>query len=258
MTEIIVQYDSIEPDTIPADAPAVAGYVGGRWPDYSQLVAQFPQARHKSVAVSATEDADILDVESGDASAPEAPGWFARQKARGLALPGFYADASTMPELTAALEGAAIQRSGYVLWIAWYNGSDAIVPGYEAHQWTDTALGRNLDQSSCLPSFWAAAPSPTVLNKIDYSWFATGPFSSKWGDLDERAVVQAYDAARTSPRLHWLRLRRLRAQLTFLADRVRTVAERQPLPNGRPSWSRYHRGWRFQQLVHRAQNQRFV
>jgi hypothetical protein len=258
VTEVIVQYDSIEPDTIPADPPAVAGYVAGRWPDYSELVARFPRARHKSIAVAASEDADILDIENGDASPSDGPGWFTRQRARGLQLPGFYADASTMPEVVAALAGAGIERTEYVLWVAWYNGSDSIVPGYEAHQWTDSALGRNLDQSSCLPSFWAPSPSPAVRNDVDYSWFATGPFPSRWGKLDERAVVQAYDGARRHPGLHWLKLRRLRAQLRFLADRVRTEAERQALPSGRPSWDRYHRGWRFQQLIHRAQNQRFT
>jgi hypothetical protein len=53
---------------IPKTAEAVAGYVGGHWPTYNQLVKDFPHAHKLSIAVFASEDADCLDIEKGDAT----------------------------------------------------------------------------------------------------------------------------------------------------------------------------------------------
>ena len=261
MTQVIVQYDSIVPSQIPSNAVAVAGYVGGNWPDYSILVQRFPLARHKSVAVNAFEDADILDTENGDAVPEQAPSWFRRQKARGLKLPGVYADASTMPSVVAQLEAAGITRSEYVMWVA-HVEAEPVPPfeqGADAVQWTFNALGRDLDQSQCLPSFWGTPvvhPKP-ITNKVNYAWFEPQFFPSKWGKLNERQVVQAYDKARVHPFVNTIKLRKLRAQLDFLAKRVAFVAKQDKV-KGKPSWGLYHRGWRYQQLIHRAQGQRFV
>ncbi|MBV9805231.1 MAG: hypothetical protein JO130_18680 [Solirubrobacterales bacterium] len=256
----ITQYDSIEPDTIPADAEAVAGYVGGFWPDYSELCALFPNARHKSVCVNAFEDGDILDIENGDAVPVEYPGWHRRQKARGLALPGAYADESEMPSVIAAASDAGIAESEYVRWVAWL-GIAVIPEGMHARQYTFSALGRNLDASVCEEGFWAPSPSPPARNAVHYSWFATGPFKIGKYKFDERAVVKMYDKYRAmqTSRLHPYRalLAVLRRRLGKLAGRVYAVAHEQPV-KGRPSWGVDRRGWRYQQLIHRSQGQRFA
>ena len=261
MSEIIVQYDSIEVDTIPADAVAVAGYVGGSWPDFSQLVARFPNARHKSITPTAAEDADILDIESGDAIPSQYPDWHRRQKARGLALPGPYADASTMPAVQAACEAAGIDfATECAVWGAWLGSTE--LPGlWRARQYTFTALGRNLDASVCLPDFWGDAPSPPVKNAPHYDWFPDGHVLLFGDRLSERATVEAYDEIRKlqAPDHHPERaqLALLRERLHHLAGRVFRNAHR-PLVNGKPTWGVDRRGWRYQQLVHRAQGQRFV
>ena len=80
-------FDSIDLSQIPATAPAVAGYVDGRWPTFARLPGMFPHAHLLSVAVTAAGDADCLDIETGDATPADAAGWYARQKAQGGRAP---------------------------------------------------------------------------------------------------------------------------------------------------------------------------
>src|SRR5690242_8753534 len=98
-------YDSVTVSAIPRNAQAVAGYVNGRWPTYSQLVRAFPHARRLSIAVSADRDADCLDVEQGDATPDQAPAWVQRQHKRGVRRPVVYtsvANARTLLLILAA------------------------------------------------------------------------------------------------------------------------------------------------------------
>jgi hypothetical protein len=184
-----------------------------------------------------------------------------RQKARGVKRPCFYADASTMPSVIAALLSAGIKRSSYRTWVAHYTNVAHLEPGADATQWTDVALGRNLDESLCTPLFFADPPKP-VVNTVHYEWFATGPFLMGKLRLDEQAIVRAYDVYRAQQtptnHPHRLQLAILRRQLAYLAKRVAHEAITQPRKNGKPSWNFDHRGWRYQQLIHRAQGQRFA
>lgn len=265
MTEVITMFDSIDVKQIPADAQAVAGYVGGFWPTYSPLVAQFPHAKHKSIAVNASEDADILDIENGDAVPADAPAWFHRQKARGLELPGFYASASVVGEVESVLTAAGITRKEYVLWAAHYTGVKPNPPfeeGADAVQFTDRALGRNLDQSACVPAFWGAAPTPPVKNDTHYDWFDSKKRRVYLRLRTERGQVELYDRLRAQVNnngraAHPIRLWFTRKVIAWFAKRVLTVAKEQP-NHGKPSWGKFHRGWRYQQLIHRAQGHRFV
>ena len=147
-------YDSVDVSTVPLNAQAVAGYVGGSWPTYLPLVQAFPKAKHLSIAIAASEDADCLDIETGDATPDEAPGWVRRQWARGVKRPCLYANLSTMPAVEAALAG--IPRTRYRLWVAQY-----LIPrrphlpaGFDACQYDDQALGRNLDVSLLRSDFF--------------------------------------------------------------------------------------------------------
>lgn len=151
---VVVMFDSVDLNTIPASARAVAGYVGGHWPTFQGLVSRFPGAHHLSIAVNSSEDAECLDIENGDATPVEAPVWFRRQKARSVKRPCFYASLSIMSQVREALSHAGIQRGEYRLWVAHYTFVAHLEPGYDACQWTDRALGRNLDQSLCSPTFF--------------------------------------------------------------------------------------------------------
>lgn len=151
---VTVMFDSVNLTQFPPNPPAVAGYTSGYWPTYKALVAQFPKAKHLSIAINASEDADCLDVETGDATPAEAPTWVRRQQKRGLKRPVVYANLSTMPQVVAALVAAGIRRVEVRLIVAHYTYVAHIEPGYDGCQWTDKAFGHNLDQTQLLPSFW--------------------------------------------------------------------------------------------------------
>jgi hypothetical protein len=158
-----VMYDSVDVGQIPADAPAVAGYVAGRFHTFPELEARFPRARRLSIAVASTQDADCLDIEPGDSRPELAPGWVKRQHARGVKRPVVYASQSEMTAVVAALTAAGIPRSGYRIWSAHFTFRPHICSpaacgarGFtaDATQWTDRALGRTLDQSLLHAGFW--------------------------------------------------------------------------------------------------------
>ncbi|MEA2181208.1 MAG: hypothetical protein QOF69_393 [Solirubrobacteraceae bacterium] len=125
--EELTMYDAIDVGAIPADAAAVAGYVGGNWPTYPQLLTKFPDAHHVSIAVNSGEDAHVLDIETGDAKPADAPAWVLRQQQRGLKRPGLYCSLSVMQGVVDALETHDVQRKSVVLWCAHYTGTPHIL-----------------------------------------------------------------------------------------------------------------------------------
>lgn len=150
----ITMYDSVTVAEIPAKAAAVAGYVGGKFSTFVQLLHDFPHALKLSIAVNSSENAECLDVETGDATPEEAPAWIKRQKALGVRRPCVYANESTMPAVKSAIISAGIDRSEIRLWVAHYDGDATVPSGYDAKQYSDKALGRNLDVSVCRPNFF--------------------------------------------------------------------------------------------------------
>lgn len=170
---VTVMYDSVTLSEIPEDAPAVAGYTGGMWPTYWELDELFPHAKHVSIAVRSREDADVLDIEPGNATPADAAAWVKRQQQRrkddpgfyNLRKPGVYAAVSDMPTILTALANAGIQRDDVLVWTAHIGqgehrcgpngcGWPGLHDDADATQWTWTALGRNLDQSTLGLSFF--------------------------------------------------------------------------------------------------------
>lgn len=162
-------FDSITVKEIPRLAStsheAVAGYVGGSWPTYHEIVRLFPSDRHLSIAVNASEDAECLDVESGDAIPAQVPDWVRRQHGRGVRRPCIYSNLSEMGAVKEQLQAAGIPRSAVRLWVADWTYVAHIPEGYDACQWTDHAMGRNLDESLCADDFFDAAHPATVKPK---------------------------------------------------------------------------------------------
>jgi hypothetical protein len=155
-------YDSVNISQIPANAVAVAGYVNGHWPTYPSLEKSFPNAKRLSIAVTVHADAECLDVEEGDATPAQAPEWVVRQKKRGVAKPVVYTSVSQAPALLRELDRAGIKRSAIRLWTAHYTFKPhrcdskcgfGFSGTADATQWTDKALGKNLDGSLCAPDF---------------------------------------------------------------------------------------------------------
>jgi hypothetical protein len=167
-----------------------------------------------------------------------------------------------MPSVIAAMTAAKIPRSAYRVWTAHFTGVEHIEPGSDATQWTDHALARNLDQSLCVSDFFTDPPAKPAVNPPHYDWFPNGFWLLNKLRVSERQTVMLYDRlrAKQTPKLHPNRaeLATCRLHLSWLAGRVYRVAHDQPRDDGRPSWNVDHRGWRYQQLTHRAQGQRFV
>jgi len=163
-------FDAIDVASIPLNAAAAAGYCDGSWPTILDLKARLPHAHILSIAVFAVDDADCLDIETGDATPGDAPDWVRRQQARGVYRPTLYANASTMPAVVERLTWAGIGLSEVRLWSAHYTyvahicGPDSCaypgVPACDGTQFTDTALGLSLDESLLLDDFFAGPPKP--------------------------------------------------------------------------------------------------
>lgn len=125
-------FDSITPSTIPADAEMVAGYVNGYWPTFADVCQRFPNARHVSIAVTVVADAQVLDVEPGNARPDQAPAWVERQRARG-GDPTVYCMQSAWPELRAEFSRQGVVEPHW--WLAKYDGLRIIPEGAIAKQY---------------------------------------------------------------------------------------------------------------------------
>ena len=115
-------YDAIHVNVLPAGADAYAGYVDGKGPTFAALERRFrgSGAHLLSIAVFASGHADCLEVEKGDATIAQAPGWVKRQRARGARRPCLYTSVSNMDALVAAVNAARISRAEVLLWSAHY------------------------------------------------------------------------------------------------------------------------------------------
>lgn len=169
-------FDDTNVELLPAGPFAYAGYVGGDWPTFAELERKFPGHHLLSIAVNASEDAECLDIEAGDATIAQAPDWVKRQIRRGVFRPVLYVDASNMKALQQAMAAAGVPGNAWRLWTAHYlNKAHLCAPwscGYGIHeadgtQWTDKALGLSLDQSVLVPDFFDKPVKPAPANQED-------------------------------------------------------------------------------------------
>lgn len=141
-------FDAITPSRIPhPPAPQlVAGYVGGYWPSFygyrddtgvwvPGIREVFPTSRPVAIAVQASQDAQVLDVEAGDATPAQAPGWAVRQRRRGQ-IPTVYANTSTWPAVVAEFTRQSVPLA--LWWEANYDGAAVLAPGRIAKQYRNT------------------------------------------------------------------------------------------------------------------------
>lgn len=164
----LTMYDSIDLGQIPHDAEVIAGYVSGHWPTARTIPSRFPHARMLTIAVNASHDADVLDIETGDATPAQAAAWYEQQKRRGVARPCLYASASVMQaDVVPVIRAAGISRHLVRLWSAHYTFKAhicgpatcrAMSISADGTQWTDRSHGRNLDESLLADGFFGTAP----------------------------------------------------------------------------------------------------
>jgi hypothetical protein len=143
--------DSIDARGIPQDTPVVAGYGDGRyvwspsWADGSNWWDLFPNAVQLSIVVSAADQGDILDVEPGNATPAECPGWCDRFNRPGRRAPTIYTNRATWPQVQAAVGS---RRVDY--WISTLDGTQQVA-GAVAVQYTDVGA---YDESAIWDGSW--------------------------------------------------------------------------------------------------------
>jgi hypothetical protein len=158
----ILMFDDVLVADLP-NADAYAAYIDGIFENLAQLRARFPSAHILTVAVKATDVADCLDIESGDATNAEAAAWFKLVLAHGVTKPCFYTSASNVDLLVEELDRAGIGRSSYRIWSAHYGiGNHICGPSScqacnntcDATQFLQGISGQTADESVCEPAFF--------------------------------------------------------------------------------------------------------
>jgi len=180
---VATMYDSVTATAIPTNAAVVAGYVDGAYAWSNADWARFPESVKVRIAVFAsTNDGHVLDVEDGDATPAQAPGWVRMRRAAGLD-PIVYCNASTWPSVISAFSSAGIAGPPY--WIAQYDGSPAIPSGAVAKQYNDPpGSGGEYDISNASQAFIDAVTGESMpLTQADanlvvstlLNWYITTP-----------------------------------------------------------------------------------
>lgn len=120
----MVLRDSIDPDLIPLDSDAVAGYGDGIYLWSSTGWGRFPASTRRLVIVVRPGDrGDVADVERGDFRPVDAPAFvleFDRPERRG---PSLYNNRATWPQTVAALLAAGLDPTAIDWWIATLDGT---------------------------------------------------------------------------------------------------------------------------------------
>lgn len=209
-------YDAVTPGNVPTDAQMVAGYIDGHYESYAGLVARCPNAVHVSIAVSAgTNAGQVLDVEQGDATPWQAPGWCQARRAAGQ-HPTVYCSLAEWDAVRAAFRGAGVAEPEY--WIAAYPGNGAnLYSGSVAHQYDSPGPY----DVSVVADFWpgvdGAGPSPQpkrrdepmrVTDKsngavwligVGYAYHIPGPPNDYVGQEARLAITGTVDAGVQDP-----------------------------------------------------------
>jgi hypothetical protein len=126
-----IMYDAVNLDNLPNDADLYAGYTSGHWPTFGALAERFPCKVYVSIAVNASHNAMVLDVESGDATPSQVPEWVLRQRVLG-GIPTVYCSTSVWPSVIAACRAAHVALPQW--WEAHYDGISQLSPGSIAKQ----------------------------------------------------------------------------------------------------------------------------
>ena len=164
-------FDSVTASNIPTDAQMVAGYVdpGGMFTWTDADWARFPTAIKVRIAGHAsTNDGHVLDVEAGDATPDQAPGWVTMRRSAGV-TPTVYCSEAAWASVKQAFAAQGVPEPEW--WIAGYPGSVgvALYPGAVAHQYRDVGPY----DLSIVADFWpgvdTATPTPTSEDDpVDY------------------------------------------------------------------------------------------
>lgn len=172
-----VMRDSTTPTDIPvAGTDLVAGYLNGSYAWSSAGWARFPDAGHVTIDVNGTRpDADVLDVEPGDATVAGGVVWLPKA----LAIPRdyppmIYCNRSNRTAFVTAAKAAGFSvNTHFKFWVATLDGTRTLsdMNGVAAIQWAGARqTGHHYDQSDVFDDTWKATDMP--LNTADKTWIS--------------------------------------------------------------------------------------
>lgn len=153
-------YDSVTAAHIPTSAWMVAGYLPpSRYAWSAADWARFPNAVKVRIAIFANvNDGHVLDVEPGDATPAQAPGWVMMRRRAG-ADPTVYCSASSWPAVRQAFRDARVPEPHY--WIARYDNIATIPAGAVAKQYANPEThGQGHYDLSVVADYWPGVDSP--------------------------------------------------------------------------------------------------
>lgn len=202
--------DSITPTDIPVNDPQtgepwalVAGYVDGRYAWSAAGWARFPTSRHVRIAVfPTTNDGDVVDCETGDATPSQAVDWVLARRAAGHPSPTVYCSYSAWLSCQNAFLARGVTQPEW--WVAGYpsptdaNGNPIIPVGAVAHQFTDTP-GGHWDESIVADAWPGVDPQHSNLKEEDVGYGfvicrreSDGAYGVRWdsGQFDDE---RSYD-----------------------------------------------------------------
>ncbi len=247
---------------VPVSEPQVIGsYRNGRYANDTAAKQAFPKAFHFDYDVNASDPAaDDLDVEPGDATPSQAPGWARSWLTIGVAKhnlpkPAIYESASSISAVVTAMLDAGFKREDFLIDSAHFNFKAHICgpngcgfPQADKTQYADKGpQGQNVDISLVAQHFIKAVKP---VYDPHYDWFDTKK-RLIFGRGTEADKVKAYDEARKNPHSHRARLRVLRLQLKAGSARLSKMLEMD-------KEHKFHRYWRKRELKERSQGHRFV
>lgn len=188
---MFVMYDSVNIDLIPNGPHAVLGYINGNWPTAPELRKRFPHARVAELSVGGMIAAPGYDIERGDYAPDQAGELFQLARDAGIWRPLFYAQLSNMPTVKDSLRPHLKDRAEVRLMVAAWDGVALVPAGYDAKQFTDRALGRNLDESVCLDDFFPPLGPPKPSDRALRATVEVDPDSNTWTVHPEAAAEVA-------------------------------------------------------------------
>lgn len=173
----LTMFDSVTPADIPMTGmDAVLAYVNGRYNTLAAIRQRYPHLPILTCSVNSSGNAQCLDVENGDATPADVPGWLDRQKTlKKTEIQIIYTPAS---QISAVRAHAGSRR--YLLMSAHYGAGPHICgprtcgyPQADATQWDDHGPhGEHYDRTLMSAAFFAAfgpkpvSPIPIIIGKI--------------------------------------------------------------------------------------------
>ena len=150
MSRTRTMYDSTTPAAIPNSAEMVAGYINGDFTWTKEEWASFKGAAKVQISVKAVNEGHVLDIETGDATPDEAPGWIKARRQAGHERPTLYVNRSNAQGVIDACKKEGLQPGHeFWLWLATLDGTVTTgLPAVVAIQDKSASmLGFNADSS---------------------------------------------------------------------------------------------------------------